>query len=752
MMDDKAVRGRNGTAVALGLVFLSGFAALIYQVLWMKQIGLLFGNTSHAASATLASFFAGLAAGSWFLGRRVSITSNPMRIYAWLEAGIAVTALLYFGILAIYQAIYPAIYQSFGSGGLLLPIKFGLSLLLVFPPAFCMGGTIPVIGQYMVRERHDFGRTSALMYGINTLGAAIGAALAGFYLPLWLGFNATCGLAIVVSGGVAVFAFRLSRGAPPAGFQAEEIRKPESPQRVLTRQERRRLERDEKRGKAPAKDEPSAPAQPASAGGRRVVLFLCFLSGFGVLALEVLWTRLFSQVLENSVYTFAAILVVLLVCLALGALISSRLARLSVPPFLMLTLLVLLGAGAVMVTPTVFMRLTDDMQVVSSAGTWSTYILLIFKTAALTIGPSAVLLGTVFPYLMKLEERHLISPGLSLGRLATANTIGAILGALLCGFLLLDWLGMWRSMQVISLVYIGAALVLPLGWDRKSLVAKAACAGVLLVNVFALDPRSLPVMSTDPLAAEERIVEIWEGSDCTVAVTDSRRGLAIKINSHYSLGSTGAYMQEKFQADLPLMLMPETESVFFLGVGTGITAGSALDQRHENVKRVVACELVPEVVTAAKKVHDGRGRLRYDRRSLHGSSRHRAGGGRPTLPDGHRRKVRHDQRRSFRSVPLGGRQSLHAGALREREGTPHAGRPLRAMAASLSANGKRVLDHRADHDRGFRSGVDVAAQLPAGRRGRRADRPSLRQAAARQRHRQPRGQALRRLKARTIET
>ncbi len=215
MMDDKAVRGRNGTAVALGLVFLSGFAALIYQVLWMKQIGLLFGNTSHAASATLASFFAGLAAGSWFLGRRVSITSNPMRIYAWLEAGIAVTALLYFGILAIYQAIYPAIYQSFGSGGLLLPIKFGLSLLLVFPPAFCMGGTIPVIGQYMVRERHDFGRTSALMYGINTLGAAIGAALAGFYLPLWLGFNATCGLAIVVSGGVAVFGLPLvtRRGA-----------------------------------------------------------------------------------------------------------------------------------------------------------------------------------------------------------------------------------------------------------------------------------------------------------------------------------------------------------------------------------------------------------------------------------------------------------------------------------------------------------------------------------------------------------
>jgi spermidine synthase len=86
-----------------------------------------------------------------------------------------------------------------------------------------------------------------------------------------------------------------------------------------------------------------------------------------------------------------------------------------------------------------------------------------------------------------------------------------------------------------------------------------------------------------------------------VAVTESRFGISIKINSDYSLGSTGAYMQEKLQADLPLMVYPETESLFFLGVGTGITAGGALDPRHTHVKRVVACELVPEVITAAKK-------------------------------------------------------------------------------------------------------------------------------------------------------
>lgn len=598
MIETPANRNK-GTATALALVFLSGFAALVYQVLWMKQIGLLFGNTSHAASVTLASFFAGLAAGSYLLGKRVSTTTRPMRTYAWLEVGIAVTALLYFVIMALYQVIYPIIYQNIGTGAALLLVKFALSLLLVFPPAFCMGGTIPVIGQFMVRERSAFGRVSALLYGINTLGAALGAALAGFYLPLWLGFNATCGLAIAVSVLVALLAFRLSRGEGACGFDPGESESVVVVAQVpaMTRQERRRMEREGKK----AAEAPSSPAPPRPTGGGRMILFLCFLSGFGVLALEVLWTRMFSQVLDNSVYTFAAILVVVLLSLALGALISSGIARLKAPPFIVLTILVLVGAGAVLATPAIFLALTDGMQVLSSKASWFSYMLLIFRTAALTIAPSAVLLGTIFPYLMKLEERHLKSPGLSLGRLATANTIGAILGALLCGFLLLDWLGMWRSMQVIALVYLVAALFLPLGWDGRGIGLKAAGFGALLLSVVVFDPRSLPVISTDPLGWEERLVETWEGSGSTVAVTDGERGLAIKINSHYSLGSTGSYMQEKFQADLPLKVWPETESLFFLGVGTGITAGSALDPQHANVRRVVACELVPDVVSAARK-------------------------------------------------------------------------------------------------------------------------------------------------------
>lgn len=542
------------------LIFLSGFAGLVYEVLWMKQLGLLFGSTSQAAAATLAAFFAGLAAGSWFWGRRAAGTANALRLYARLEIGIAVTALLYFGVLHIFYAIYPWFYQSVAAGVWLLLVKFGLALLLVFPPAFFMGGTIPAMGQHLIVERSQFGRAAALLYGVNTLGAAAGACLAGFYLPLALGFRATCCGAMAVTLSVAAAAYWLSRTACSGAVVAP----------VGVRND----------------------GNPAG-----VALFLCFLSGFGVLALEVLWTRMFAQVVENSVYTFAAILVIVLVGLAAGAYVSSRLARLAVSPPLMLILVLLGGGVAVAVTPFVFMWLTDSLQILAVRSTWLRYMGLIFRKGFLAIGLPALLLGIVFPFLMKVEEQRAGQPGRTLGRLAAINTVGAILGALLCGFVLLRLFGMWRTMQLIAALYLTGAVALAFSTRRL----RAASVVVFVAVVTVLNPSRLPITSVDPARGWEEVLEAWEGSDCTVEAVRSQHGLSLKINSHYGLGSTGGSALERLQAGLPLRVYPQTKTIFFLGMGTGITAGEALHPRFSNVTRIVVCELVPEVVTAARK-------------------------------------------------------------------------------------------------------------------------------------------------------
>ena len=560
----------------LTLVFLSGFCALVYQVLWMKQLGLLFGNTSHAAGVTLAAFFAGLATGSWFWGRRSSSSGNPIRIYAGLELGIAVTALLYFVVMHGYHLIYPSLYQSVHSGFWLLIIKFLLALILIFPPAFCMGGTIPVIGQHAIRTPLRFGSTSALLYGVNTLGATLGAFLAGFFMPLWFGYRLTCWLAIAITLLVAVLAYLMSR-KPAARIPSESEFAAE-----------------------PAEDA-KAGAVTQTRGQRRALTVVCFLSGFTILALEVLWTRMFSLVLENSVYTFAAILVVVLCCLAGGSLVSSFLARRQWPTGRVLSVLLVLGGVSIALTPTIFMTVTDDFRFQSVRAEWAEFVGMIFSKCALTIGPPALILGTVFPYLMKIEERHTTSPGLSLGRLATINTVGAILGSLLVAFVLIGQFGLWRSMQVLGAIYFVVALLIANHRSAVGLVSKGVAALGLILLFVGLNPTRLPATGVLSDDKHDKILKVWEGSDCTVSVVEGSEGLSIMINSDYGLGSTSGFVRQASQAEIPLMLMPEAKSVFFLGMGTGMSAGAALSDRFPQVERVVTCELSPHVIEASKE-------------------------------------------------------------------------------------------------------------------------------------------------------
>ncbi|NQT41232.1 MAG: fused MFS/spermidine synthase [Planctomycetes bacterium] len=186
--------------------------------------------------------------------------------------------------------------------------------------------------------------------------------------------------------------------------------------------------------------------------------------------------------------------------------------------------------------------------------------------------------------------------------------IGAILGSLVAGFVLLDWLGLWTAVMVFSLLYPAAAAVLPVRIRHLGLGWRAAGVAVLLLCFFRLNPSQLPRVLVNQHDDGEELVEVFEGSGGTVAVTRHVRPnmppadypLSIKLNNHYGLGSTVAMTQQQMQADIPLMVRPETQNAFFLGMGTGITPGTALEDYY-SVDRVVTCELVPEVVTAARK-------------------------------------------------------------------------------------------------------------------------------------------------------
>lgn len=560
------------------LILLSGFAALVYQVLWMRQLGLILGNGSHAAALTLGIFFLGLACGSAFWGWRSPRLMRPLRTYGWLELGIGLTGVLCLPLLHIYRDLYPGLYAQF-SGSSFWLIKGILACVMVFPASFMMGGTLPIMSKYLVRQKLAFGRITAAIYGINTLGAAAGAFAAAFIFLPTLGFRLSCLTAVAVSAIVALLAFRLAKSEDQLATVPTEL-----------------------------KTEPESKASPeAPAISRPAIWALAFFSGFTLLALEVLWTRMFALVHENSVYSFAVVLVVVLITLAAGAWLASLLARRASGPVPTLHVLCLLNGLAVCAVPVLFMHFTDDLQMLPEPGSFFAYVIQLFATAFGTIGLPCLTLGILFPYLMKAEERFANLPGKSIGLLAGINTAGAIFGSLICGFVLLETLGMWRSMQVMAAVYPVLAILLPASGNFVGQTAKLVSGIVLLLFFTAWKPEALPVTGFDAKDGPQEVVERWEASDSTVTVVRKANGEhAIRINSNYSLGSSEAYMTQIFQTRVPLLAFPETKSIFYLGMGTGITAGEALDRRDfPNIERVTVCELSPKVVEAAAKYFGG---------------------------------------------------------------------------------------------------------------------------------------------------
>ncbi len=566
---------------------LSGFACLIYQILWMRHISVQLGNSSHAAALTLAVFFGGLSIGGWYWGKRCQKNTNPLRTYAWLEMGIAAAGIMLIIAPTIIPYVYPMIYQESGKGMALIAFKVISTLLMVFPASFFMGGTLPLLGQSVIRRKQTFGAITARMYAVNTMGAACGAFATAFLLIWYFGLRMTCVTAMTASIAAALLAMRLSR---QSCFQnAANTLDDDAPQQGKT-----------------ARSDSAMLEKPAIS--RSLIVSLAFISGFNLLALEVAWTRMLAQLHENSVYSFATVLIVMLVCLSLGAWLASLLARSKMPAAQVLQWLFVLGGAALAMTPLISVSLTEGMKMLTTDTTFATYALRLFGTGFATIGLACLPLGAVSPFLMKGEEKFITHAGKSIGLLSAINTIGAILGSLATGFLLLEWLGIWHTIQFISAIYLLAVLFTTANGNVATFCARIASGIMLLLLFTRLDSSRFPDLSNIDASGEGgKLLEKWEGSDCTVTVIEKPGNrLSIKINSNYGLGSTDAYSPQIFQARIPLLAYPDTESVFFLGMGTGITAGEALNRTDfTHVNKVVASELSATVVAASKKYFTG---------------------------------------------------------------------------------------------------------------------------------------------------
>jgi spermidine synthase len=554
------------------LFFCSGAIALIYEVLWQRQFALVFGSAAPATAAVLAAYFTGLAAGSLALGTAAKRWKRPLRAYAVLEVLIGLGAFLVMPLLSGFERIYPWLFERFSSNhNLFFLIKSLLACLSIGIPTFCMGGTLPVLGQVVDHGERRLGISAGLLYVANTAGAGLGALAVPFLFLRNFGVSGTVWLCVGGNLLLALVAWQLDRCGAISGMEAPAVR-----DRIGSSQRK-----------------PS---------WNRPVIALSLISGLVTFALQVLWNRVFAQVHENSVYSFAVIVAVFIFALAAGAQLARVSLRRRIAPERLIGCAWLFGGVLVATGPWLFLRLTGGLAYLASDAGWSDYAVKLIIVSAAVLFVPITLLGIGFPALMEVAGRRTdANTGGLLGHLLAWNLLGSVAGALLAGFLLPNWFGLWSSMLLTAVLLVVAGI-----WQLASMKDRAANAGLRLVLLAASCASVWPISKVEwprvRIVAGERLVAISEGTYGIVAVAERANSRRLKLNNYYVLGGTASAGDERMQAHVPLLLHPSPRRVAVLGLGTGITAGGAL---FHPIDQVTAVELVPEVIAAARSYFSG---------------------------------------------------------------------------------------------------------------------------------------------------
>jgi len=581
------------TIVIFTLFFLSGMTSLVYEVIWVRKFGLVFGVTTYAVSTVLAAFFAGLALGSYVAGRLIDRTRiHPLVVYGFMEGGIGVYALLLPLLLNIVEASYPAVYSQVGESFTLFTLfRFLVSFVLLALPTTLMGATLPVLSKLMVDREDVLGLSVGRLYAVNTFGAVTGTFTAGFILIPAVGISTTTLVAALGNFSLLIAAILVSASPDFSSKRKEET-------------------------VAPASLEPT----PARTSGLPI-LALAFTSGLAILALEVVWTRSLVLVLGSTTYAFSTMLTAVLVGIALGSAVFAPLAdRASNRAAWVGTLLFLGGLAAVLGPaiinrlPFVFLKLFDW-----AYGAWALIIATQFAVCFLLVLIPTFLSGGSFPILVRMYSRGEDSVGRTVADVYAINTLGGILGSFLGGFVLVKFLGLQPSLTVAALflMLLGGPLAMSIArpWSPASrgAVASAMIAAVLVLAFIhpRFDTKILfagwgpyaggyyvsrmgsTVDITDRHMTRLRYHE--EGVTASVDVLDTAWGDRIISVNAKPVATTYLYDMRtlKMLGHLPMLLHPEPKEALVIGLGAGVNSGIIAD--YPTLDRVTTVELCTEV-------------------------------------------------------------------------------------------------------------------------------------------------------------
>ena len=566
----------------------SGLAGLVYEVTWTRLLTLSIGHTTAAASAVVAAFLGGLAIGA-AAGGRLASTRSPRRclqIYVGLEIAVALLALLLPFELRWFAPVLRWAYQD-GAGGALFPlIRIASCIVMVMLPAIALGATFPMAIRWFARGSSEPARQSSALYFVNTIGAAVGAMLAGFVLIPAIGMSGTIYVAI---GGTTIAALCVS---------------------VL-------LLIDKHDSAAPV----DVPTRKAAASQQPVVspwlvIVILGASGFAALVHEIAWTRILSLILGPTTYAFAATLAAVIAGVALGAGVGTWLVSTRAPKaagMLAFTLsLAAITASWTYAAAGARIPMMVARHVADSADFDQLLLRGVLLTMALIL-PTSACLGAAFPLVLALADDRVHSASGRFGIVYAINTLGSVAGSLAAGFLFIPALGIQPTLWIVSgsLIACTLALIASGALTATSRMVGFATAAISVLLVVTSPPWDRELLASGvymyaPYVPKDLDLETQlkagellfyeEGAAATVSVKKLTGTTTLAVDGKTDASNRGDMLTQKLIAHLPLLLHPNPKDVFIIGLGSGMTAGAALTHP---IDRADVIEISPEVVKAS---------------------------------------------------------------------------------------------------------------------------------------------------------
>ncbi|MCH7812587.1 MAG: fused MFS/spermidine synthase [Planctomycetes bacterium] len=551
--------------------FTSGAAALVYEVVWQRMLTLVFGVATFSVAAVVSAFLAGLALGCRLFGGLADRSANPLRLYAGVELGIAVTGLASVFFVPLLLRAFQAIHAAADPGWLgSNAIRFGLAFIALGVPSLLIGGTVPIMSRLIAERARSVAVGFGRIYAVNTLGSVAGAALAGFLLIRVFGVRGALYCAVAANTATALLALIASR------FGSAKPTEPSEPTAPV--------------GTA-ASSEPTHP---------RFALWAAATTGAVALAYEVAWMRLMAIFTSNSVYVFTMVVTVFLAALAVGSGLAARLLRTRRVDHLRALIGIQILLALIGPVVLAFLPQAAVADLVSPLAGARRVLLLEYALSVAVVFAPTVLIGMTLPLLLALVGDPLTRAGRSVGRLYAYNALGTIVGATLTGILLIPLLGLRGTLLGLAavnfLIASGATALDRNPPARWRVATQCGAAGFVLLVVFL--PATLhfrrPVST-----AEETVLYYAEGPSATVHVSEfdgqEGRHRTLFVDSKSVAGTYQEIVtDQKMLAHLPLLLHPQPERALTVGFGTGGTSYSMLTHRV----KVDCVEIEPRVVDA----------------------------------------------------------------------------------------------------------------------------------------------------------